>query len=171
MIRKMIFKSTQFSSRLAAFAAAIAVFLLISSSVSAAARCKEVHGRYVEHAVSENCTSPVGLCIAGEYSGNVKGMFSGAATALIPTADTPTTGVVMFTSDSVIHASVGGKSGDLTIKNAGAFHTVGAGEIVDLQYITGGTGDFSGATGAIRASGTFVNGSGQSEYEGMICLP
>jgi len=171
MIRQINFKSSKFSSRLTAFAAAMAVFLLISSSVSAAGQCKEVHGHYVEHAVSANCTSPVGLCIEGEYSGMVRGAFSGAATALIPTADTPTTGVVLFTSNSVIHASVGLKSGDLLIKNAGAFHTVGAGEIVDLQLITGGTGDFTGASGAIRASGVFVNGSGQSDYDGMICLP
>ena len=30
---------------------------------------------------------------------------------------------------------------------------------------------FAGASGAIRASGTFVNGSGQSDYEGTICTP
>jgi len=165
MIRKMFFKSAQFSSRLAAFAAAIAVFLLISSSVSAAARCKEVHGRYVEHQVTNNCNS---LCIEGEYSGGVRGAFSGAVTQ---TYDSGDPSILIFSSQSVIHANVGGKSGDLMIKNSGAVRFAGDGDIVDLQVITGGTGDFSGATGALRASGTFVNGSGQSEYEGSICLP
>jgi hypothetical protein len=42
--------------------------------------------------------------------------------------------------------------------------TSGDGDIVDLQLIVGGTG-------ALRASGTFVAGSGESKYIGSICLP
>ena len=78
-----------------------------------------------------------------------------------------------FTSDTVAHVSVRGRSGDLVIKNAGVFQPTGNGDIVDLQTITGGTGDLAGATGAIRASGTFspVTFSGSSDYEGQICLP
>ncbi len=89
----------------------------------------------------------------------------------MPTADTPTTGVLLFTSDSVIHARIKGKEGNLIIKNAGAFNTGGDGDIVDLQRIVGGTGALVGATGALRASGAFVAGSGESEYIGSICLP
>ena len=165
MIRPMIFKSAQFSSRLAAFAAAIAVFLLISSSVSAAARCQVVYGHYVEHQVTDNCNS---LCIEGEYFGAVRGAFSGAVTQ---TYDSGDPSILIFSSQSVIHASVAGKSGDLMIKNSGAVRFTGDGDIVDLQVITGGTGDFANASGALRASGTFMNGSGDSNYEGMICTP
>lgn len=165
MIRKLNFKSFRFSGRFAAFAAALGVFLIISSSVSAAARCKDVRGHYVEHQVTTNCNS---LCIEGEYSGGVRGTFSGAVTST-PTSADPS--ILIFTSASVIHANVGGKSGDLQIINSGAVHFGGEGDIVDLQLITGGTGDFVGATGALRASGTFANGSGQSDYEGTICLP
>jgi hypothetical protein len=126
----------------------------------------------VEHIVVENCTSPVGLCIAGEYNGVIKGAFEGKATSIVPTADTPSKGVALFTSDSVIHARIGGKEGDLIIKNAGAFLTTGDGDIVDAQVITGGTGGLAGATGLLRASGVFdpQTGSGESEYIGSVCL-
>jgi hypothetical protein len=148
-----------------------AMALVLTATTANAQTCQSVTGHYVEHAVSENCNSPAGLCIAGEYSGVIKGSFEGQATSLVPTGDTPATGVVLFTSDSVIHAQVRGKQGDLMIKNAGVFRTTGDGEILDLQVITGGTGELAGATGVLRASGTFTNGSGESEYVGNICLP
>jgi len=73
----------------------------------------------------------------------------------------------------VIRARIGGKQGDLFFKSAGAFHTVGTEEIVDLQFVTGGTGALTGASGAVRASGTFdpVAGTGESEYTGRVCFP
>ena len=119
------------------------------------------------------CESPVGLCIAAEYRRVIKGDLFGTATSIFPTADTAMTNVLHFTSDSVIHARVRGRQGDLFIKNVGAFQSAGEGNIVDLQTITGGTDELTGASGAIRASGLFdpVAGEGSSEYEGMICLP
>lgn len=146
--------------------------MLTATNANAQSSCQMVIGHYVEQAVQENCNSPVGLCIAGEYSGMIKGAFEGTATSIVQTADTPTTGVLLFTSDSTIHAKVLGKTGDLIIKNAGAFRNPG-GDIVDLQAIIGGTGDLAGASGALRASGTFdfATGMGESEYIGSICLP
>lgn len=164
--------------RLAGGAAAGLVLLVAGSGAGAANPCFDVKGHYDEHAVSEGCASPVGLCIALTYSGGVRGDAFGTATSIIPTVDTgtptaPGTGVLGFTSDSVIHARVHGRTGDLIIKNAGVFQPTGNGDIVDLQTITGGTGELAGATGALRASGTFspVTFSGSSDYEGRICLP
>jgi hypothetical protein len=111
----------------------------------------------------------VALCIAGTYSGQIRGDFRGAATSITTTADTPTTGAATFTSDSTIDATVGGRMGSLVIKNAGVFTAVGP--IVDLQTIMSGTGELAGATGALRAQGTFsALEGGRSEYEGVICL-
>jgi hypothetical protein len=148
--------------------------VLTAPGVNAESRCRHVAGHYAEHAAAPTaCPSPVGLCIEGEFSGSVRGAFAVTATSLAPTADTPMTAVVHFTGDGVIHARTGGKQGDIHFKSAGAFHTVGTGEIVDLQSITGGTGAFAGASGALRASGTFdpATGSGESEYSGTVCLP
>lgn len=173
MLTKVTQGHNKLAIRMSTFALAATALLLATASVSASAPCKKVKGHYVEHIVTENCNSPVGLCIAGTYGGELRGDFFGAATSLIQTSDTPTTTVVLFTSDSVIHAQIKGKTGDLEIKNAGAFQSTGAGNIVDVQYITGGTGELAGASGVIRASGTFdsATGMGESDYEGLICLP
>lgn len=173
MLTKVTQRHNKFAVRMSTFALAAMALLLTTASVSAEAPCKKVKGHYAEHTATENCNSPVGLCIAGTYGGEVRGDFFGTATSFVPTADTPTTTVVLFTSDSVIHAKMHGKSGDLMIKNAGAFQSAGDGNIVDVQYITGGTGELAGASGVIRASGTFnsATGMGESDYEGLICLP
>lgn len=150
---------------------AASVALLVGSAApsEAASGCRDVRGFYVQHGTSENCTSPVGLCIAGTYSGQIRGDFFGAATSITTTADTATTGAAMFTSDSTIDATVGSRSGTLVIKNAGAF--AASGPIVDLQTIVGGTGELLGASVALRAQGTFsAADGGRSQYEGTVCL-
>ncbi|MEZ4732886.1 MAG: hypothetical protein R3E79_37775 [Caldilineaceae bacterium] len=171
MITKLFQNRSKLGIRLAAFALAGMTVLTASSGAYADVRCRKVEGRYAEHIVPPpDCTSAYGLCIAGEYRGDVQGNFFGAVTSLTPTAVGE---VQLFTSDSTIHARIGNKEGDLIIKNAGAFQTAGAGNIVDLQYIVGGTGQFAGASGALRASGTFdsATGMGESSYEGEVCLP
>lgn len=155
------------------FLAAIAV-LLVTASASATPACRRVRGFYEEHAADpSSCPSPIGLCIEGEFSGNIKGTFASTATSLVPSGDTPVTSVLWFTGDGVIHAKIDSREGDIFFKSAGAFQTTGDGNIVDVQYITGGTGQLTGVTGVIRASGTFnpVTGMGESEYEGMVCMP
>ena len=162
------------ATRLTAVMGAGMALVLMAPRITAESRCRHVTGHYAEHAAAPTaCPSPVGLCIEGEFSGSVRGAFAVTATSLAPTADTPMTAVVHFTGDGAIHTRTGGKQGDLFFKSAGAFHTVGTGEIVDLQFITGGTGAFAGASGALRASGTFdpATGSGESEYTGTVCLP
>ena len=75
--------------------------------------------------------------------------------------------------DGVTHARIGSKQGDIFFKSSGAYQNDGDGNIVDLQYITGGSGDLANISGVIRASGTFnpATGMGESEYEGTVCLP
>jgi hypothetical protein len=158
----------------ASVALATITLILAAASVSAEVRCRHVTGHYVERAVPPaNCPSPAELCIEGEFSGGIRGAFTATVTSLSPSADTPTTAVVHFTGDGVIHARMGSNRGDILFKSAGAFRTAGAGEIVDLQIITGGTGVLEGASGALRASGIFdpVSGSGESEYSGVVCMP
>jgi Protein of unknown function (DUF3224) len=145
---------------------------LIASSSHADVLCRSVRGEYTEHAVSTGCTSPVGLCLAAEYKGAIHGPSESRVTTLVPTADTAATAVALFTADSHIDARVRGRSGTLLIKNAGAFRGAGEGSIVDLQTIVGGTGELAGASGDLRAQGVFTPATGgESDYEGMLCLP
>src|SRR5690606_9789159 len=96
------------------------------------------------------CTSPVGLCIVAEYRGDLVGTLTGSATSVTPTADTPATSVLAFTTTSEFTGRMRGRQGTLQILNAGVFRTAGLGSIVDLQTVVGGGGAFTGATGEIR---------------------
>jgi hypothetical protein len=164
--------SPRVTRQVVAASAALVSVLLFASASQADGSCRSVEGNYREHDASgPGCSSPVGLCIAGEYTGDIKGTFAGQATSIVPTGDTPTTGVILFTSDSVIEARIGRRSGTLVIKNSGAFRTIADGSIVDLQTIVSGTGDFVGATGALRAEGTFTTAAGgESRYRGSVCV-
>jgi hypothetical protein len=130
-----------------------------------------VTGYFTEQAFAQGCASPVGLCLTGIISGGVRGTFQTTVNTLTPSADTPITGALSFTSDTIIHAQMGKQSGDVFIKNIGAYRTIGKGEIIDLQIITGGTGGFVGASGVVRTAGTFTAGIGNSDYVGSVCLP
>lgn len=138
-----------------------------------ASECQRVRGHLEETLLPPpDCTSPVGLCTVAQMFGNLRGEARFTASAIIPSADTPTTGVVFVTGDSVIvDARLGARRGTLTIKNAAAFRTVGEGDLSDTQVIIGGTGEFAGATGSLRISGTFVGSSGSSGFEGAVCFP
>lgn len=158
--------------RLAGVAAGAASVLLLGGTADADLACRSFSGRYAEQLVPDGCISPFGLCIDARYtSGPLHGTFRGVVTSLVSTADTPTTTVVLFTTDTVATVEGWGMSGTLIIKNAGSFATAGRGDVVDLQTIVGGTGDFVGASGAIRASGTFdpATGAGTSRFVGSIC--
>ncbi|WP_117211097.1 DUF3224 domain-containing protein [Allorhizocola rhizosphaerae] len=150
----------------------LATILLPTSSVQASADCIEVFGEYVERpVVGPDCDSPVGLCIAAVYRGGVKGDAHARATSIVSTSDSTATSVQLFTSDSTIAGSVAGRPGTLIVKNAGAFASAGDGSIVDLQTIVGGTGRLAGASGTLRAQGTFVfPDGGRSRYTGTVCL-
>jgi hypothetical protein len=158
--------------RLTAVAAAAASILLVGGTAGADAMCHSFSGRYAEQIAPDGCTSPFGLCIDAQYTaGPLHGTFHGVVTSLVPTADTPATSVVLFTTDTVATVSGWEMSGTLRIKNAGSFATAGRGDIVDLQTIVGGTGDFTGASGSIQAFGTFdsATGTGSSGFVGTVC--
>jgi len=159
--------------RLGAVLGVLTVVLVPVVSAQAGPGCLPVTGFYQERPVTgPDCDSPIGLCIAATYQGGVRGAAEALATSLVSTADTPTTSVQLFTSDTTITGSVAGRSGTLIIKNAGAFASAGDGSIVDLQTIVGGTGGLAGASGALRAQGTFTfPDGGRSDYTGTVCLP
>lgn len=114
------------------------------------------------------CTSAIGICTRGTLTGGLKGEFSFVGTSLMPSADTPTTGVVFYTGDLTLTT----KDGELRCKDAGALLTTGAGAVSSVCVIVGGTGGFAGATGTIQFTGTFTSASGgDGEYRAEYALP
>ncbi|MCB0210051.1 MAG: hypothetical protein KDJ52_12015 [Anaerolineae bacterium] len=150
--------------------ATIAVIAIITLSGAALANsnCMDVEGSFTLQPVTENCTSPVELCAKGKYKGDLKASSNFTGLAFIPTEDTPTTGVLFFTGDNIIHA----EGGDILTKDFISFNTVGKGDFGEVDAIVGGTGAWDKATGYIRAIGTFpAGGNGQGKYVGEICTP
>src|SRR5574339_366609 len=93
-----------------------------------------------------SCGSSVGICFTGAIEGKLKGTLTGTGTSVIPTADTPTTGVVLVTSDVGIQTT----SGDLVLKDATVLRTTGTGEFSAIWTVIGGTGVYTAATGVIQ---------------------
>ena len=161
-------------NRLAALAvvpvlAALALVLLATGTAGADASCRTGAGRFSLTALTgPDCTSPVGICARGSYLGPVLGSADFIATTLVPTVDTPATGVVLLTGDNSFDL----RDGTLLTKDAIVLKTTGAGDFAEVDTIVGGTGAWAGATGTLRGQGTFtVQGGGQGSYEGEVCFP
>jgi hypothetical protein len=143
------------------------IVLPLGSMANAAQACKTVKGKLIVRPLTgPDCHSSVGLCSQGTIKGDIDGDFLFVATSLTATADTPTTSVLQFTGDSVIHTT----DGDLMLKDSGAVSTEADGYTIDLAVITSGSGRLSGASGALRITGTFTPPTGgESNYAGQIC--
>ena len=111
---------------------------------------------------------PVGvqICAAGSYSGGVAEPSAFVGISLIQTVDTPTTGMVLLTGNNQITT----KAGVLLTKDAIMLRTTGVGDFAEVDTVISGTGGWAGATGVLRAQGTFTVASGGSEYVGQICI-
>jgi len=146
--------------------------LLGSTQAWAAPACRSVQGS-ASLTPAPDCTSPVGICGMGTFTGGLHGEYSSELFTLTPSADTDVTQVVFFTAETTMPAAqVGSWRGQLVLKEAGSFHVAGAGEFAELYSVAGGTGDFAAATGVLRAVGTFVDPIGGSIlYLGQICVP
>ena len=150
--------------KLFALAVAAAALTLYGTQALGSSGAQPAHGHLGSHAVTgPDCTSPVGLCTAGQLEGTVAGDFAFTAESLTP-SDTP--GVFFYTGHIVVHTN----QGDVTCQDAGAYSFADAsGPVVDLCTIVSGTGDWAGTTGNIRIHGVFtLSGGGDSRYEGLI---
>ncbi len=144
---------------------AVAALVLTASEAGAVSGTMPVNGQLVSQVLTAGCTSPIGLCTAGSLNGGIQGDFVFTAASLAPT-NVPT--VLSYTGTIVIHT----KTGNINIRDAGIFDTTGNGPVVDLSTVTGGTGDFAGASGYLEIFGTFTFAAGgNSDYRGKLVLP
>jgi hypothetical protein len=158
----------------------IAASLLVSGAValtagrSAAAeerqRCHRVHGGIRASVVAQGCTSPVGLCTAGEFHGDglLNGTTSLTADGIVPAAGMPAVEAPTTLSYSGL-LTITTPHGTLTTRDTGIFDTAGIGLFASRDVIVAGTGIFAGATGHIFYTGTGTT-SFDADASGEICL-
>lgn len=154
--------------------------LVLAFPAAAETDCKEVRGRITSQLVSppatfsngDPCTSPLGLCTEGRFTGPLKGRFRFVAETLTPFAAlgaaapldvAATTGTLELTT-RYCH-------GTLVLLDNSAFSlsadgSVGGIETVDGAASTGGCAD---ASGRLRIEGVFMEGCVDCRYEGEIC--
>jgi hypothetical protein len=134
-------------------------------------RCHRLNGNGGIQAslVTEGCTSPVGLCTAGVFTGDglLKGTTSFVADAVAPSAGMP--GVEAPTTLSYTGLlTITTRRGTLTLRDTGIFDTA-AGLFSSRDVIVGGTGLFTGVTGHLFFTGTGTS-SLDSQATGEICF-
>jgi hypothetical protein len=148
------------------------VLLLVAATASAGGYALasedalQAQGVVRSQALFQGCTSPIGFCTSGSMSGTINGDFVFTANWFIP-SDTP--GVIFLTGETVVQTS----RGEVRCQDAASYNISelesGPGPFASLCTITGGTGDWAGATGHIRIHGTFtLADGGNSHYEGLI---
>jgi hypothetical protein len=138
---------------------------LLTTAARADSSVKTVNGHVEDQVVSVGCQSPYGLCTAGRLTGGIQGDLEFTITSLAPTA---APGVLLVTAASTIHTA----TGDINCNDSGSFNTAPAsdGEGVHLCRITGGTGEFLGASGYLQETFNFIGSSGVGDYKGKIVM-
>ncbi len=131
--------------------------------------CQKVSGAIAASITTAGCASPVGLCTAGEFTGD--GLLNGT-TAFVADGLAVAAGMPVVVPPSTLsysgHLTITTKKGTLTLIDTGIFDTA-AGRFSSLDEEAGGTGPFAGATARL-----FIYGTGTSDFEskvtGEVCL-
>lgn len=156
------------------------IFLFVTAMCVASGRqafarpdglCVPVHATIKALFVATDCSSPVGLCTAGQITGGLlNGTTNFTALGIAPAAGMP--GIEPETTLSyhgVLEITT--QHGTLTISDIGAFDQA-VGVYSEIDRITAGTGRFENATGTLFIYGNaFPDGSGfDGAVRGRICL-
>lgn len=153
---------------------AFALVLSAESVLAIGSGCHRIDATFTSEFATENCPSPVGLCAAGElgHDGFIKGTTFISLNAVGPCAgmcgaEPPS--MISCSGDRTFTPNRG--SGTLTAHATCVFDTA-VGYFAELNVITGGTGDYAGASGAVNlvgqtTSATTFGGQGV----GDVCLP
>ena len=147
----------------------LAALIVASGGASAAGMCKNVRGTFTLQSVTgPACGSSVGICATGQYRGAIAGNSTFTGSSVVATADTAATGVVLVTGDNTIDSG----RGMLKTRDALLLKTTGEGDFAEVDTIVGGTMSWAGATGQLRAQGTFTPATGGGgSYTGEVCAP
>ena len=150
---------------LAAISIVIATFT--ATAAFAEQTCKPVVGHF-EAQVVPPADCPAAFCTTGRVWGGIQGNYSFVMTTIQPSFAVPT--IMFFTGQSAITL----KSGDLLHgTDTGALDLGPLGGFASIITFTGGTGEYTGATGQIRLRGELDQAAGTTtgDYIGTLCKP
>jgi hypothetical protein len=140
-------------------------------SAGANSRCHQLDdGAGIQASVTtDGCTSPVGLCTAGVFTGDhlLRGTTALVADGLVPAAGMPFVEAATTLSYSAL-LTITTRHGSITMRDTGIFDTA-AGLFASRDIVVGGTGIFEGATGHVFFTGTGVT-TFDAHATGEICL-
>ena len=150
---------------------------IIAASIASSARqalandCRGVDGPFTSSLVPPpTCTSPVGLCTHGIFTGDFAGTYDFTFQTMAPVPDHP--GRFFYTGQSVITPARGG--GQLFSDDHGYLDMgPGSAPFVTTVLIARGSGRYASASGTLVAQGTLDLTTGQAtgSYTGAICRP
>ena len=142
----------------------IVCIMLIAFGSVLQATAKPVNGHFRSQVVP--CTPPgPPLCSEGSLWGGIQGSYEATITSFIPSAPT-LPWVQFYIGESIIQTKHGGS---LSATDTGTFDTMN-GYLAALLTITGGTGDFDGASGYLYIFGkaNLVTGIVEGDFKGEI---
>jgi len=140
-------------------------------------RCRSVQGRVVSEVVTEfsdgsACTSPLGICSEGRFTGKLKGRFTFTATGAAPFATidggSPED---MFATTGVLNLGFARCNGALVFRDTSVFSFGPDGFFASVGTADPllGSGSCAELSGRIRIEGVFDQGCVDCKYRGEIC--
>lgn len=150
----------------------------VATNAIAANDCKSVKGRVTSTVVAifssgEPCTSPLGICSEGRFTGKARGSFTFIADSLTPfnvldpnaQADVAaTTGRLELTPKKLC-------DGSILFRDTSAFALAPDGSFVSIGTVdpVASSGSCAETSGRIRIEGIFMGGCVDCRYRGEIC--
>ena len=130
---------------------AVVAVVVTVALVPASAQTREVNGEFRSTRVAPCAPTPI--CTEGRATGDINGRFTLTGTSVIPTAATPSTGVLAYTAEVVITT----RNGTLNCRDTGVTRPVpDAGAASSICVVTSGTGIYEGASGYIQFQSRFI---------------
>ncbi|MCA9490355.1 MAG: hypothetical protein KC621_10535 [Myxococcales bacterium] len=130
--------------------------------------CVDLSGDFVSALVGgPGCASPVGMCTAGELTGDIEGVYAFTMTSMIPVSDDPAETTFQFTGNSTITTAdgviYGEDSGQLTFSGDFAFMT--------FVRAVDGEGCYDDISGSLLATGNLdlITGLTSGGWEATFC--